>query len=465
MKDFIVVILLCSIRLSALVLIFSIILNLFGSKITAGVRYTIWRILDLIAVIPINFKSSFIKITSCEYVANTADISGKTQEIITDTSIWKSSIDVWQVLFVFWLTGAMFFLIHHVIKNFSTMSFIKRWCFSDENSEKFLAQVKNELNIHSNVKFYRSKTVSGPIAFGLLNHTVVIPLEEYSNEELTLIFKHELIHISRRDSLFKLIAMLAASIHWFNPFIYLFLHQFNSQCELSCDEKITYDCSGKDRFKYGELILNSAIKSRNYFELYTSMSIKNSLLKLRLEKIICGGTKKNTVLCTATLAILIASALVMQCTVGYAKSTVSEYQSHNLTPTDNIENMHDGTRYQETIHTTVTLSEGQSTKSTDVTVRQSTHATKQRTLNKKSTAKTTAQTTQSTNDVNDTIVKSSAYGTQSTKFVNSTTIKSVGSTSAATHSVTSTIRHSAVNTTTPRTASNSTTRTVANNSL
>lgn len=468
MKDFVAIILLCSLRLSVLVLLFSIILKLLGSKITAGVRYTIWRVLALIAVIPINFKSALININSSQYVSNTADIPSEAEGIITDAAIQKSSIDIWQVLFVLWLVGSLIFLIYHVIKNFAAISLIKRWRFSDENIEELFAQVKSELDIRSNVKFYRSKTISGPISFGLRNHTVAIPCEEYSNEELTLIFKHELTHISRRDSLFKLIVMFAASIHWFNPFVYLFLYQFNAECELSCDEKITANCISEDVFKYGELILNSAAKSCNYFELYTSMAVKNSMLKLRLEKIICGRAKKNVVLCAAVLAILITSALVMQCTVGYAKSAVIEYKS-GLSPTDDVENISDGTKYQETIHTTVTVPAEQSTKNTTVTTRQDTHSAKQYDSRKKSTAKTTARTTTvssiehttwSTSEVNDTTVKSSAYNTQPTQSVNTTTIKPVESTSAATHGGANTAASSAVNTTTTKIATYSTTTTV-----
>ena len=52
----------------------------------------------------------------------------------------------------------------------------------------------------------RSDAVTTPLSIGLYNRTtrIVLPMREYTQEELSLILRHEIIHISRGDPEAKL---------------------------------------------------------------------------------------------------------------------------------------------------------------------------------------------------------------------------------------------------------------------
>ncbi|WP_055070142.1 M56 family metallopeptidase [Clostridium massiliamazoniense] len=54
-------------------------------------------------------------------------------------------------------------------------------------------------------------------------------------EEIKYIFLHEIMHLKNKHTLIAIIAVIIRIIHWFNPFIYVFLKVMNIDCELACD--------------------------------------------------------------------------------------------------------------------------------------------------------------------------------------------------------------------------------------
>lgn len=249
---------------------------------------------------------------------------------VTASGNYSDSIDFWKMLFVFWIMGTLFFGAYQIMKNLAVISRIERWRFSDKEAETIFNQVKSELNIRTNVNFYRSKAAISPLTFGLIRQTVVIPFSPYSSDELRLIFKHELTHVSRRDSVFKWITLILVATHWFNPFIYLFLYRFNAECELSCDERVTKSFCYEECFAYGELILKSASRQKHYLQLYPSMAVRNSSLKTRLQQIINKEKRNhNPFIGAAALSISIVTVLLMPCVIGYGDIPAEE-KTHQL---------------------------------------------------------------------------------------------------------------------------------------
>ena len=62
-----------------------------------------------------------------------------------------------------------------------------------------------------------SPRVQSPLSVGLWSIHVVLPEHAYSPEQLSLILKHELIHILRRDSLSKFFFVTCTAVCCFNP--------------------------------------------------------------------------------------------------------------------------------------------------------------------------------------------------------------------------------------------------------
>ena len=134
------------------------------------------------------------------------------------------------------------------------------------------------------IKIVTSGNTATPISVGLFRHTMVLvlPHTDYTEDELKLIFKHELIHIIRSDSQIKLFIAFCNAVCWFNPLMWIAMKKCSEDLELSCDEYVIEDCSKVEKDLYGNLIL-SAVGNETGFT--TCLSAGAEALKYRLTNI------------------------------------------------------------------------------------------------------------------------------------------------------------------------------------
>lgn len=109
---------------------------------------------------------------------------------------------------------------------------------------------------HWKDNLYLSAQVTGPMVCGILRPRILLP-RSYENRELDWILAHERTHIRRLDNLWRLLGLITACLHWFNPLIWLFLKWFLADLELSCDEAVLRRCTAEDRKSYAHTLLNS----------------------------------------------------------------------------------------------------------------------------------------------------------------------------------------------------------------
>ncbi len=98
-----------------------------------------------------------------------------------------------------------------------------------------------------------------PFVAGAFRPVVYLPRQRDGNEEMML--RHELVHIKRKDLLYKLAADIVGAVHFFNPMIYVMKNQMNHWCELSCDERAVEGLSDESRREYAKMILSFASNS------------------------------------------------------------------------------------------------------------------------------------------------------------------------------------------------------------
>lgn len=89
-----------------------------------------------------------------------------------------------------------------------------------------------------------SAGVGGPLVTGLLRPVLLVPVQAPPREQAALMLTHELTHLRRGDLRFKLVLVLAAAVHWYNPVVWLLLHRAGRDIEAACDEQAV---AGKDR--------------------------------------------------------------------------------------------------------------------------------------------------------------------------------------------------------------------------
>lgn len=122
----------------------------------------------------------------------------------------------------------------------------------------------------------------------------------------------------------KWVTMIAASIHWFNPFIYLIKKEINHACELACDEAVIKNLSSSEKQAYGDTLI-SVVAEHKYplGVLQATMCEEKKSLKKRLISIMNYSKKSKPVIIFSAilLVFIILGALYLGAGVGVGKNT------------------------------------------------------------------------------------------------------------------------------------------------
>lgn len=98
--------------------------------------------------------------------------------------------------------------------------------------------------------------LDSPILIGFIKPILILPEDALGSDSLGLLLAHELTHYRRHDTVFKWLAALAASVHWFNPFVYIFRKKADEACEVSCDCAVMRGLAAQEQARYMRLILD-----------------------------------------------------------------------------------------------------------------------------------------------------------------------------------------------------------------
>lgn len=145
--------------------------------------------------------------------------------------------DVFGIASVIWLSVAVvIFLLLAIF-----------YCFS-------MWEVKKASHWKNNL--YLSSYAVSPAVYGIIKPKILLP-ESCKDTQLHYILLHEQAHIRRGDNLWRLLAIAVTTIHWFNPFCWLFLKLFLADLELACDEAVLKKLGQAHAKSYAQALLDS----------------------------------------------------------------------------------------------------------------------------------------------------------------------------------------------------------------
>lgn len=178
---------------------------------------------------------------------------------------------------------------------------------NDIGSSVFLyAVTKRELRDarHLRDNIWQSDKMVSPAVYGVFRAKIVIS-SWVTEQELPYILAHEQVHIRRRDNIWRIVAVITACIHWFNPLSWIFLKWFFTDMELACDSKAMQSLGADNAKAYASaLLVYSAGKS------YFASAFGGTRTRVRIENIL--SYKKLTVLSSLAFgALFVAVAFVL----------------------------------------------------------------------------------------------------------------------------------------------------------
>ena len=147
---------------------------------------------------------------------------------------------------------------------------------------------------------YCSPNVTGPMVCGVFRPRILIP-EAMADGDLTLILAHERAHIRRLDNLWRILAILIACVHWFNPAVWLMLRAFLREAEAACDESVVSRLDSQGRIAYARTLVDAA-ETRAAL----SSPLGGGRLRSRVSRIL---TYRRLTLASALIFLVLAAAL------------------------------------------------------------------------------------------------------------------------------------------------------------
>lgn len=146
------------------------------------------------------------------------------------------------VVVIIWALGVSL-LLSRIISGWLGINMIKKslsYKIPDHITSSF-ENLKYELGISPNIKLALSDVISVPMIIGHLKPIVLIPiatLNHLNTEELESILIHELTHILQDDYLKNIIVMIAESVFFYHPIIWMLSSEIKEEREHICDEAV-----------------------------------------------------------------------------------------------------------------------------------------------------------------------------------------------------------------------------------
>lgn len=315
--DFFVQVVNMSISASIVALSLAVLRFVFRKQMTAGFKYLTWGLLFLRLMLPISIPAAFSLFNL--FSDGASQVSGGyvvAIEYVEDSggyvALEGSQYEGYLLFTALWLAGFVLMFLYQIIL-LTITKYRLRTAFHIKNSEQ-LQECKNKTKVTQKIKLLRSNVFDTPVVMGIFRPKIIVPIFLNLNDETQMkhIFLHELVHIRRNDHIFKLLAVFALSLHWFNPLIWLCYTEYLKDIETSCDEQVLFLLDENEKTAYASTLVELCSTQKRRLDMaMLSFAENRSLLSTRvigaLEYKPLTALKK-----TALAILLILTALVTQ---------------------------------------------------------------------------------------------------------------------------------------------------------
>lgn len=116
------------------------------------------------------------------------------------------------------------------------------------------------------LKIYTVSHLQTPCLYGFIEPAIYLPKSlltpgssrTVSADELEQMITHEYVHYLHRDHIWAMLRMLVVSIHWYNPLVWIASSCSKKDAELFCDETVIHMLGEENRFRYGRMLVRLA---------------------------------------------------------------------------------------------------------------------------------------------------------------------------------------------------------------
>lgn len=185
-----------------------------------------------------------------------------------------------------WLAGCCLLMLYKIAEHLAFRRRILRGAVEAEPAAQalFVEELEQAQFRGRRPLLLRSGAVATPLSIGMFRRTlrIVLPERAYSEEELRLVLRHEIVHICHDDASAKFSLVSVVAMCWFNPLVWLAMSRSAEDLELSCDEAVLFGAPRDERRRYADLLLSTAGDARGFT---TCLSATGRSLRYRLRNV------------------------------------------------------------------------------------------------------------------------------------------------------------------------------------
>lgn len=163
-----------------------------------------------------------------------------------DGAFWASDL-----LLLVWAVGSILLFAQFLIRYHRGKRDIDRLP-KQENQvlQKILDELQRGNKRRIPIQVLCCSALSTPCGIGLLRRQILLPSQEYTEEELFHILRHELQHFQTHDLLVKWMIRVFQCLFWWNPFVYLLGKDMDQVLEIKCDLSVVKNYSRQETLAY-----------------------------------------------------------------------------------------------------------------------------------------------------------------------------------------------------------------------
>lgn len=256
-------------------------------------------------------------------VTSTSDHSGSKQAR-RNVTLASSKISLYgflQFFSVIWIAGIVVLTLYKTLLYRISLGHLMRWSMpaKDKKILDLYRYCCMKKHIARPPKLMIGTRLSSPVLAGMRETRLYLPSEDYSMEELQLVFYHELSHYKCHDLWYRMLLLAVTTIYWFNPLLYQMEKEAEKDIENLCDSSVIKFCEKPERLAYSRLLLKTATFQNHVPYLSTSLNDSTLVFKERILYMMNVSAMNSRL----TPAILLTAALVLihtgiGCTIGDA---------------------------------------------------------------------------------------------------------------------------------------------------
>ena len=226
----------------------------FLSKAPKWIRGILWGLVGVRLMFPISFESVWSLIPSKEILVPNAvegaaptftsgieavDVSVNTylqqRASVEMIAAARNEFPLENLFLGIWLLGIFGFVLYSIFSYLQLHRLV-------------LDAVKYQDNI------FQSERITSPFVLGVVKPRIYVPYH-LDEEALACVTAHERAHIKRKDHLIKPLGFMLASVHWFNPIVWVAYYYLCQDIELACDEKVIHELGFDKKKVYSQTLL------------------------------------------------------------------------------------------------------------------------------------------------------------------------------------------------------------------